>query len=170
MLKPGDYVAGTGSVVTGSVLDANPARIERALKFYDRQLYLKWNPKKRQGWGMWEVRRTPDQLTKVYQGRFNGQKLYTLERKELDLIAHVLDVAVLNDTLLGKLKSIDAWATPNFIDNLDHAAAKHAEAQKAKAREEMRYNIKQFKQEWKDFASLVSQGVNPADIIRGVKG
>jgi len=170
MLKPGDYLKPTGNLIIGNTLDCNKAVLESHLKAYDRQLYIKWNPKKREGWGMWEVRRRPDQPSKVYQGMFNGSKLYTIEYVELDIINHVLDVPVLHENILGKIKSMDAWNTKNYIDELDYAAAKHKETEEKKAREEMRYNAKQFKREWKEFASLVSQGVNPGNILKGMKG
>lgn len=165
-----ESLAPTGKLVRGSVADCNKAALERALKFYDSQLYLKWNPKKNGGYGVWEIRRKPDTATKVYQTTFNGQKFYTLEYVEHDLIHHVLDLPRLSYDVLGKLKSIDAWAQKDFISNLDYTAARHKEQEEKSAREELRYNIKQFKREWKDFAALVSQGVNPGQILKGFKG
>jgi hypothetical protein len=170
MLQPNDYLRPTGSIVIGSVHDCNRAALERSLKFYDPQLYIKWNPKKRGGWGCWEIRRKPEHLTKVYQGQWNGQALYTLEYKENDLVHHVLDVPVLRYDVLGKLKSMDAWNNKNFLNDLDYEAERLKEREEAKAKAELRYNIKQFKREWRDFASLVREGVNPSQIIKGTRG
>lgn len=170
MSKPGDILKPTGRLIVGNTLDCNKNYVERCLKFYDKQLYLKWNPKKRGGWGMWEVRRKPEFLTHVFQGTFNGSKLYTAEYVEMDIVNHVLDVEVLHENILGKIKSMDSWGTSNYIDGLDYAAAKHKEQEQKKAREEMRYNAKQHKREWKEFAALVAQGVNPSHILKGMRG
>ena len=170
MILPGDYIKPTGNIIVGNSLDCNKASLERHLKAYDKQLYIKWNPKKNGGWGMWEVRRKPETLTNVFHGKFEGIKIYTAEYVELGIVNHVLDVPVLHENVLGKIKSMDSWASKNFIDELDYAAAKHKETEEKKAREEMRYNAKQFKREWREFASLVSQGVNPGSILKGMKG
>lgn len=170
MLKPGDYLRPTGGLIVGNGLDCNKAFLERILKAYDKQLYIKWNPKKRGGWGMWEVRRKPDTLTNVYHGEFNGAKLYTAEYVEIDIVNHVLDVEVLHENILGKIKQMDTWGKKNYIDELDSAAAKYKQEEEVKARAEMRYNAKQHKREWKEFAALVAQGVNPSHILKGMRG
>lgn len=161
-------MAPTGKLIVGSVHDCNRQALERSLKFYDPQLYLKWNPKKRGGWGMWEIRRRPNEPTKVYQGSVDGQAFFTIEYKENDLVHHVLDVPVLRYDVLAKIKQMDAWANKNFLDNLDYEAARGIADAKAKARNELHYNIKQHKREWRDFAALVSQGVNPAKVLKGI--
>lgn len=161
---------GFGRVVTGSVQDCNKLALESALKFYDPFLYIKWNTDKRGGRGCWEVRRAPEYTTPVYQGKLNGQKLYTMERVESDIIHHVLDVPVLHYGVLGKIKSMDAWKHKNFNSYLENAAAEWEARERQSAREELQYNIKQHKREWREFASLVSQGLNPGQLIKGIKG
>lgn len=172
MLKPGDYLAPTGRLIVGNTMDCNKAALERALKFYDSQLYLNWNPKKRGGWGMWEVRRRPDTMSKVYHGKINGVPLYTFEYKELDIIAHVIDLPVLSYDVIGKIKAMDTWANgelKNFSRNLEYSEAKHREKEEKKNRDELRYNIKQHKREWREFAQLVSQGVSPSQVLKGMR-
>jgi hypothetical protein len=168
-LQPDDYLAPTGRLIIGNTLDASKRRIEAALKFYDPQLYLKWNPAKRGGWGMWEVRRTPSELTKVYRGHVAGQALYSLERKENDLIHHVLDVAVLHDGLIGKIKSMDTWGVKDWVGQADAAAFAYQTNEKRKVKEELQYNVKQHKREWKELAMAVSQGANPAELLKGLR-
>jgi len=170
VLKPGDYCAPTGKLITGSVFDGNKARIERALKFYDPQLYIKWNPKKRRGWGMWEVRRKPDFLTSVYQGSFNGVGYHTAEYKESDIIHHVLDVPVLTDSLVGKIKSMDTWQTKRWQDHMEYEGAKYQERIEQGAREELRYEIKQHRREWKELAAAVREGVPLGHFLKGIRG
>lgn len=170
MLKVGDYIAPTGGLIVGSVRDCNKRVLEKLLRDYDSQLYIKWNAKKRGGWGCWEIRRKPNYLTPVYQGQFNDQPIYTMERKELDLVAHVLDLNYLSYEVMGKIKSMDAWGTQHWAAQQDYLAAKQREVVEKQARDELRYNIKQHKREWRELAALVSQGINPASILKGIRG
>jgi hypothetical protein len=170
VLKTGDYVAPTGKLITGSVFDGNKARIERQLKFYDKQLYIKWNPKKRGGWGCWEVRRKPEFLSSVYQGTLNGTAYYTAEYKETDIVHHVLDVPVLTDKLLGKIKSMDTWNHKDWVGHMEYEGAKYKERIEAGAREELKYEITQHKREWRELASLVQQGANLGQFLKGIRG
>lgn len=154
-----------GTLLVGSVQDCDKKALERALQDYDKQLYIKWNPKKRRGLGCWEIRRRPDQKEMVFKTDFNGIKIFSYEYVELDLVNHVLDVPVLSRDVLGKIKSMDAWTDKNFVANLDyrHAEAK-AEAGR-KARAELTYEIRQHKREWRDFAAFVAEGGNPGQVL-----
>lgn len=164
------YLQPTGSLITGTVHDSDKARIERQLKFYDKQLYLKWNPKKRGGWGLWEVRRKPEFLTQVYQGHFGDAALYTHEYVEHDIVHHVLDVPILDDRLLGKIKSMDTWQTKNWVDRMEYEGARSLENINSGAREELKYELKQHKREWKELASLVQQGADLGQFLKGIRG
>jgi hypothetical protein len=53
-------VGPVGSVSIGHVLDCNKKAFEAALTAYDPLLYVKWNPKKMRGHGVWEIRRKPE--------------------------------------------------------------------------------------------------------------
>lgn len=156
-----------GNIITGSVFDCNRDSLERSLKFFDPQLYLKWNPRKRAGHGIWELRRRPTFKTKILQGHIDGVPLYTYEYRENDMIHHILDVPVLRYDLLGRVKEMDSWNKKNYLDNLDEQGAKAIMDAKAKAKAELRYSIKQHKREWKDFAAFVSAGGNPMPWLKG---
>jgi hypothetical protein len=159
------FLAPPGKLVIGHVLDCNKASLERELKFYDKQLYLKWNPKKRGGWGCWEVRRKPEYTINIYQGKVGEYELYTVEHKELDIINHVLDLPYLSRNTLGKLKQMDTWNNKQWAKDLEYTEAKMREREEKKALDEMKYNIKQHKQEWRDFAKFVSEGGNPGQVL-----
>lgn len=165
------YLAPTGRLIVGSVHDCDKSRIERQLKFYDKQLYIKWNPKKRAGWGMWEVRRKPEFLTSVYHGQFNGHGIYTAEYKESDIIHHVLDVPILTDGLLGKIKRMDTWNQKSWQDHMEYESAKYREKVESAAKEELRYELKQHRREWKELAAAVQseQGVL-GRVLSGIRG
>lgn len=168
--KHPNQLRGFGRVVTGSVQDCNKAALERLLQFYDRFLYLKWNTDKQGGRGCWEIRRRPEYPTRVFQGAFNGGTLATLERQESDIIHHVLDCPVLHYGLLGRIKSMDMWKYKDFDAHLAKSAAEYEASERTKAREEMRYDIKQHKREWRELAALVQSGANPAQFLKGIRG
>lgn len=162
-----DWVKPTGNVITGHVSDCDKGALERALKFYDKQLYLKWNPKKNKGWGVWEIRRHPDKKEMVYKTHFQGIKIFEYEYVENNLVNHVLDCPRLSMDLVGKLKSMDTWNDKRWAANLEYGEAKHREKIEKRAHDELKYEIKQYKQEWRDFARLVSEGLNPGRVLSG---
>lgn len=162
-----EWCAPSGNIVKGHVLDCDKGALERALKFYDKQLYLKWNPQKRGGYGCWEIRRKPEELTPVYKGDLNDQPLYVMEPKELDLVHHVLDLPFLSFKALDKIKQMDAWNDKYWVKNFEYNERQVVDEQNRKAREEMRYNIKQHKKQWLDLMELVSQGHNPGRLLKG---
>lgn len=170
MLQPDDYLSPTGKLIQFNTADCDKNALERSLKFYDRQLYLKWNPKKRSGWGMWEVRRRPNELTALYEGAVPGGELFRLEYSELDIVNHILDVPVLTYDVLGKIKSMDTWTSKNWVATQDYEARRAKDLEDRRAREELKYNIKQFKREWRELAIAVQQGMNPAEIWNLRKG
>jgi hypothetical protein len=161
---------GFGRVVTGSVLDCDKDTLEKQLQFYDPFLYIKWNTDKLGGQGCWEIRRAPEYGTYISHGTFNGGTLYTYERRESDLIHHVLDCPVLHYGLLGKIKSMDAWKHKDFNSHLENTAAEYEARARKSAEEEMRYDIKQHMREWRELASLVRSGANPSQFIKGIRG
>lgn len=158
-----------GRLVVGSVLDCNKDALERSLKFYDNQLYIKWNPKKRGGLGVWEIRRRPNEMTQVYQGNWRGHDLYTMEWKELDIVHHVLDVPVLKYNVLTRIKEMDVWGKKSWVDSSDYEAERERANIEKGARAELKYAIQQHKQEWRDFARLVSEGHNPGQVLNKFK-
>jgi hypothetical protein len=170
MPKHSSELRGFGRVVTGSVYDCDKRSLERSLQFYDPYLYIKWNTDKLGGRGCWEIRRRPERLTNVFQGVYQGAKLYTSERVESDIIHHVLDCPVLHYGLLGKIKSMDLWKYKNVNDHFESEAEEWETRERKKARDEMLYDLKQHKQEWRDMLAAVQSGANPAQFIKGIKG
>lgn len=163
------YVGPTGNTVRGDVLDVNVKAFERALKHYDPLLYVTWNPKKIRGWGCWEIRRKPTYKTAIYQGTWKGQSFFRLHEVEFKTIHHVLDCAFLNYDALRKLKEMDAFNKDHWIHDLEYRERKQAEQVRAKALENLRYNLKQEKTAMRDILEAVKSGVNPAQILSEVE-
>lgn len=170
MRKHSSELRGFGRVITGSVHDCNKRELERQLQLYDSMLYIKWNTDKLGGQGCWEIRRKPTYLTNIYHGEYQGRHIYTSERIEQDLIHHVLDAPILHYGLVGKIKAMDLWQHKDFNSHLEGTAAEYEARERKRAREEMLYDIKQHKREWRDMLALVQSGVNPGAFIKGIKG
>ena len=164
------FMGPVGRVSRGDVLDVNVKAFERTLKAYDSQLYVGWNPDKYRGNGCWEIRRKPDTLrTKsIYDlGPFYYEEA---EKLETDIIHHVLDCGFLNYDAMNKLRSMDAWDNKqHWIHDIEYLENKKQEENEAKARKELRYNIKQNQKVFDEFKELVKSGVNPAQVLTSVK-
>lgn len=156
----------TGNLIEGSIFDVSRGAVERQLKFYDALLYIKWNPNKRSKMGCWEVRRRPEKKTAVRQTSFQSGYICTLEYKELDLIAHVIDAPILTYGLVGKIRDMDCWQDKNWADNLDKKAADFKRRAEEYADREMRYAIKHDRRVLKEFKDLVATGKNPARVFQ----
>lgn len=154
-------VGPTGKVVTGHVMDVSKKALLEKLRDYDANLYVKWNPKKNNGNGLWEIRRRPDNLTAIPQGTYKGAAIYTLEYKENSLINHVLDVHILTYNVLTKLKSMDTWGKGSFTDNLEYNQAKFSEKVDRKTREELKHWAGEYKHEIRDLKEELLRGLNP---------
>lgn len=151
-----------GRTVKGSVFDCNPKRIERALKAYDPLLYVRWNSEKNEGNGCWEVRRRPEYKTLVDFGvDLDGRPVYSMEYKELDIVNHVLDTKVLNDSVLERIYQMDAWRFEDYGKELDQRMDDYKVKAEAKKWEEIRHAIKQDRKYWKQYQELVQSGYNP---------
>lgn len=146
-----------GKLIKGHVLDCSVRGITRSLQDYDKQLYVIWNPDKLRGHGCWEIRRRPNQLTRIE----TDHGFYLLEYIENDLENHVLDCGFLNYDAVRKIKSMDTWADPNWITNLEREEAEHRDKQNKKAREEMRYAIRYDKKMYREFKEMLASGLNP---------
>lgn len=161
-------VGPTGNVIRGSVLDCARQPLEAALRVYDPQLYIKWNPKKLRGWGCWEIRRRPDYQTVLGSYEFEGQTFHILGFKEQNLVHHVVDVPFLNYSVIEKLKKMDTWQDSykgkDFGKELDYKMNKALDREEEKAFSEREYNIKQYKREIRWFKDYVASGGNPAQL------
>lgn len=157
----------TGHIVIGHVLDCNKKHLEKALKDYDRQLYLKWNPDKDSGRGLWEVRRKPDHMTAVPKWEYGDIIVFELQYVENDLVHHVMDVPYLNYQILTRIREMDAWNTKNWAAELDYRADKARDKAFDENRENLRYAIKQHRRAFEDLREHIRSGKNPAEFLRG---
>lgn len=163
----------TGHLITGSVLDVNRKELERKMQQYDSQLYLKWNPQRQQGQGVWEVRRRPEKksITKVHY--FGGNTYVELDYKENDFENLIWRVETLNYQILDRLKETDVWAQVNYdpehhsrltkaLRDGDHNREAKEDKGLRDARKEAIYKLNQDKSILRDFQEKINSGVNPA--------
>lgn len=158
-----------GRISKGHVLDCSIKPFEAKLKEYDEQLYVKWNPKKLNGWGCWEIRRRPEFKSKVDYAVFQGNTYFRTEYKEYDFIHHVLDAPYLNYRIIERLKASDTWKSSNnkaktFVNDIEYLEERKQEELKNKAIDERAYALKQQRSQIKDLMEFVSSGGNPARI------
>lgn len=156
----------TGSVVRGNIWDVDKAKLERAFKAYDRLLYITWNPRKRNGYGCWELRRLPEKKSLVTYGEFEGKQFLSIEPVELDIVNHVLDMPILSFRWLEKLQKMDTWKTKNWVDEMESAEEDGKRRVKDAAHSEMHYMIKQHKREFRELKELLLSGFNPARLAQ----
>lgn len=155
-----------GKVIRGHVLDCSVTGITRALKDYDPQLYVKWNPKKIRGHGCWEIRRIPNNKTIADAAEFQGNWIIKVDYVENDIINHVLDCAYLNYDAVRKVKEMDCWKSDHWIHRLDQDEEERRTNALEKAKNELRYNSKQIKPLMKAFKDMIGSGLNPAQIAQ----
>lgn len=158
---------GFGRVVQGSVLDINKEYFCEKLKQYDKRLYLKWNPNKRGGRGIWEIRITPTKKTRIEHGEFQGAQLGTLEYVESDLIHHVLDVPILGMHVFNKLREMDAWENKNLIAEGDYEAERRLIKQELQQDEDRLHMIRENKKYFRELHAAAKSGINPASLFFG---
>lgn len=157
------------NLIQGNILDVNPKTIERALKRYDAQLYLKWNGQKRDGAGCWEVRRKSNKKTLSPQGEFLDGGLYLVEEKENFIINHVLDADILDYRILDRIKKMDTWGDKHWVTNFENEEERRVAEGHRKSREELKYSIKHNRKVLKDLKEMVASGANLGQILSKVK-
>jgi hypothetical protein len=157
------WVGPTGRLSKGHVLDVAEKPFERALKDYDSQLYVHWNPKKLRNHGCWEIRRRPDRKEIVDYAIHNGNAYLKIDYLENDLINHVLDAAFLNYDALRKIKEMDTTVGNQkyWVDQLEAKEAEHRAKIETEAKESRRLYAREFKREIKDFKEMILSGFNP---------
>ena len=155
----------TGRLIKGHVLDVAVKPFERALKDYDEQLYVEWNPKKLKGWGCWEIRRKPDYKSVVETATYKDFTIVRLEHLEQDIVNHVLDCAFLNYDQLRKIKEMDAYNPEHWIHDLEYHENKRRAEKYYEARKELSYALKQNKRVFRQLKEMVQSGQNPARIL-----
>jgi len=158
-------VSREGRLIQGHVLDVSRPALEAALRRYDPLLYIKWEPKKFRGRGVWELRRKPEEKKALYAGNFQGMDLYCLEYKETSIVNHVLDIGYLNYDILNRLKKMDMWAITDRGKDIskvvEYNEAKYLDKVEDEAFKEREYNIKQHKSLIRDFMEFTNSGGNP---------
>jgi guanylate kinase len=167
----------TGNSIIGDVLDVSKKTLEAHIQHYDPQLYLKWNPTKNHGYGVWELRRRPEKKTIVERVMYKGNTYCVVDYQENNWEHHVKDLPQLNYSLLQWLKDADQWTMSNYdpdrilrlqrhLKHMDEAEQRKKDEQAAKARDDMMYKLKQDKAILNDFREKVVSGVNPAHLMR----
>lgn len=172
-------------LVQGHVLDVAKKPLLEALRRYDVQLYVKWNPKKLQGHGCWELRRKPEMKT-VREGRFldtpyRGRVFFPgdihdlgdftiVEPKyhETSFENHVKDFTHLSYGMVGWIAAHDLWTMDqcgfkgkNFTKEAEYREAKYEEKIDEDADADKQYMIKQHRTQFNDFRSYINTGGNP---------
>jgi hypothetical protein len=160
----------TGRIITGHVLDSSKVPLERKLRELDSQLYIKWNPRKLKGYGVWEIRRRPDLKTVKDFALYNGDCYTLVDYVENDFENHILDVPFLNYGVLNRLREMDTWSVSRdgekFGNEMEYRAKKAEENIKEAAQSEKRYALKQHRGMIRDLMDYTLSGGDPSDIAK----
>ena len=165
---PKVWLAPSGNVIRGHVLDCSVAGLTRALKDLDSTLYVKWNPKKLKKWGLWEVRRRPEYKSVKDIIEFNGATYAVVDYVENNFENHIIDVPFLNYSLIEKLKSMDTWAMSprgrQYLDDMESRRASFVERENEKAMQERNYELRQRKTQIRELMDYTLSGGDPSRI------
>lgn len=174
-----------GNLVQGHVMDVSLAPLEAALKRYDQQLYLHWNPKKLRGRGVWELRRKPEFKT-IRESRvvespkgnvfikgdifdFGDHTIVYPKYHENHFENHVKDFYRLDYRILDWVKSKDLWdygfRGKNTMKEAEYREAKYEEKIDEDADAERQYMIKQHRTQFNDFREYILAGGDPARLM-----
>jgi hypothetical protein len=164
-----------GAISRGCVLDVNKKHLEKKLQEYDPQLYIKWNPRKLSGNGVWEIRRRPEKSL-VLMGEYQGHKIYSYEEVENNFENHVLDVGSLNYEVLTKIKKMDTWTLTNsekggtrvgkWIDDFETKEASLKDEANKKMYDDLLYNMKQNRRALNEYREVILRGENPNNLAK----
>lgn len=166
------------------MLDCARAPLLATLKRYDPFLYLKWNPKKRGGKGVWELRRAPEvksvaisvpsdrHSVKSIQGDIYDLGPYSIvvpKYHEYDIENHIKDFECLGYHILGWLDQHDTWKYgfrgKYLTKEADYNEAKYMERIDEQADADRQYMAKQHKTLINDFREFILAGGNPYRIV-----
>jgi hypothetical protein len=161
----------TGKTIQGHVLDVNRRAFEQTMRFSlnDPFLYTKWNPRKLNGWGCWEIRRRPEFNSALDICEYEGKLIFQVGPKEYDLVHHVLDCAFLNYDAIRKLKEMDTWQygdASQWQDEVERRTRDRQERERENAKKEVRSMTEYFRKEIRGFREALRSGVNPASIAQ----
>lgn len=164
MAKPN--MGPTGSIIKGHVLDVAVKPFEETLRFYDPLLYVKWAPKRAQGWGCWQIRRRATELRLMEIVPFGDNFIQVLKKDEIDVVNLVLECEFLNYNALTKLKEMDTFNKSHWIHDIEYLEQKGKEERQVKAKDDIRHAAKEYKREIRDLKEHVLSGGNPHDIAK----
>lgn len=157
-------VNNVSKLVSGHVLDCKKESVEAALQFYDKLLYLKWNPKKLQGNGVWELRRRPEHKAIKEVISYEGVNYAVLGYKEYDWVHHVKDFAYINYSILEWVQGADSFKNEYAHRNgllgkvIEENADKTKEIEEASFAQEQDYIARQTKGEWRKVMEDLNSG------------
>lgn len=157
-------VGPVGRISKGNVLDCNPKSFERALKNYDPQLYIRWNPKKLKGHGCWEIRRRPEFNSTLDVAELGEHPVLLIGPYEIDLVHHVMDCAFLNYDQLRKLKEMDTRQygdAKQWQDLVARKTEERRELEKSQGMQRRREAIRTFRKQINAFREYILNGGNP---------
>lgn len=153
-----------GALIKGHVLDVNERRFNEALRFHDKALYTRWNPRKLRGHGCWEIRRRPEFNSALDIAEYEGKLIFVVGPKEYDMVHHVMDCAFLNYDQIRKLKEIDTWQYGNsskYQDEVERRTRDRREREYQNMLKERADMVRHYKQEIRSFREMVRDGGNP---------
>lgn len=120
-------VKNTGRIVQGHVLDCRLKPLLQKCQDLEPRLYFKWNPDKKDGRGVWEVRIKPLKKTVIYQGNYQGSNIFVVDYKENAFEAHIKDFDNLNYNILEWLRAHDTYQHHSYSKKLDYDLEKYKE-------------------------------------------
>ncbi len=170
-------------LIQGHVLDVAREPLLAALRSYDPQLYVKWNPKKRGGQGMWELRRKPEYKT-LRAGRYldthhkgrvyvpgdvfemeDGTTLAVPKYHETSAENHVKDFEKLTYEMVTWVAKHDLWnygfRGKNAMHESEYMENQYLNKVEDDAHAERQYMIKQHRTEFNEFREYVLSGGDP---------
>lgn len=149
------------SCVQGHVLDANRELVEAQIKAYDPMLYLKYEARK----GCWEIRRKVTAKRSFKLTEHNGKNVFFLIEHETEFVNHITDVPYLHYDIVKRLKEMDVWANPNYLDEMEYNNKRNQELGREKNRAELRYNLKHNKKAAQYLKEYALAGKNPLKLF-----
>lgn len=162
-------VSNIGRTVVGDVLDCKMDPLLRACRDIEPRLYFKWNPKKNNGYGTWELRIKPTHKVGIYQGKYQGNQIFTLEHKEIDIENHIKDFDILNYNIVGWLRAHDTYRVKDYAAYIDYEGDRWRDRMEEKRLEERRLMIRDERKTMKKFQEeFLSKRMNMAQLFRGV--
>lgn len=157
--RPVPVKKGQGLVVKGTVFDVNRKNFERALKDLDPELFVVWNPYRKEGVGCWQIWIKPLTKTPVYQTTHEGNEIHSLEYKYIPVEHHIMDLDTLNYDVIEKLRKMRV--TVQDIENADYEARRKQVKEEEQYLQERKYAVRHTREIWKAFHEYVKSGYNP---------